>query len=337
MTNFVEKMTNLGYSEEEANNQINKVREVVTKVMEGSTPEVIEAVINKKLREMTNVGRGVKKFEVVCLAMGERVDRNDYTKKKALEAYEADPQAAIAEGLVGIKDGNPIPLDTREFVDNAETKENRNFGKPLRSQFKREFYLMLKNLDSEGKQTGDEVIVRAFGDAELVEGSEAVVFGTWNGDDAILNIRASPAPIVRGVVADIWDRVIAIGETGENDFFVDLGAPDEIEPKSNIIGRGYVKAISEISTGAMLIIEDEDALGGGLAVFCNSEKMADDALNTGELQKEDDIIIMGRFDSGTDGDGNVRYNCNAIGYIKNPNETSLDDDTMDAINSEIFG
>ncbi len=337
MTNFVEKMKDLGYSADEAEAQILKVRTVVEKAMEGSTPEAIEAVINKKLREMTNVGRGVKRFEIICLAMGERVDRNDYTRKKAMEAYEQDPSAAIAEGLIGIKDGKPVALDNRKYVDNAQTKDNRNYGKPLRSQFKREFYVLTRDLDDDGKQTGDEVIVRAFGDAELVEGHEAVVFGTWNGGDAIMNVRGSPAPIVRGEVPDLWDKVMAIGESGNNDFFVDLGEPDEIEPKSNIIGRGYVKAISEISTGAMLIIEDTDGLSDGMAVFCNSDKLTEDALSSGELQKEDDIIIMGRFDSGTDNDGNVRYNINAIGYIKNPNAADVDTSVMDQINSEIFG
>jgi hypothetical protein len=336
MTNFIEKLEGLGYSTEEAEAQIAKVRTVIEKAMAGSTPQAIEAVINKKMRELTNVGRGVKRLDAICIAMGDRVDRNDYTRKKAMEAYESDPTAAIASGLIGIVKGQPVPLDNREYVDAAQTKENRNYGKPLRSQFKREFYLITKDLDEEGKQTGDEVLVRAFGDVDLVEGHEVVLFGSWNGGDAILNIRESPAPITRGEVPDVWERLQTIGEEGNNPMFVDLDAADEIEPKSNIVGRGFVKAISEISTGSMLIIEGAEGLIGGVAVFCNSDRLNEDAAS-GEIQKEDDIIVLGRFDSSTDNDGNVRYNINAIGYLKNPNETVVDTSVMDQINSQLFG
>lgn len=328
------KLVKIGYTPEEAADKIKQVELTINKVMADSTPDERNAIVAKKLRQLTTMSAGTKKFRVICIAQSDRIDRNDYQRKKALETYEEDPKYALDEGLVELKDGIPVALNTRRYLDNAQTMENRQFGKPLRQEFKREFLLVVEYQDEDSMDTYP-VLVRAFGDATLKIGYECMVFGTWKGPGNIMNLRSSPNAVIRHPVENLWDLLtdLVIGD----DLYHLLEDIDTIEPKTNIVTKGFVRMITQTSNGAMIILDDPDSDNGSIAGFSNSDEITTLLLDSGDVQTDDEVFVYGRFDKGEDAEGNARYNISIIGLVKNPSGEAVDDDIMSQIDDEIFG
>lgn len=300
----IKMLTEVGMSAEEAKSKVDKMVKAINRAMKDDDEDAKAGVLNVKIKELARLMESVDRIPGICVAAGEMGDRNSYDKYKAKEAYKESPQQAVAEGIVDVIDGEPIALDTREFMDNAGTIPNKRYGKPLPVQNQRECLFVV-----------DGEIVRTFGEINPEIGSDYVVFGKRNG--GFINAKKIPAPMLKRVLDDdeLWDIVDNVAASQENAVSVEevLGSP----VKKPYIIRGSVQYVGETSSGGyMLVLVDEGGESDGLVCFVNSD-MADKYIGDKNIGAGNEVAVFGKT-SVSKRDGEESIICAITGVIKNP-------------------
>ena len=194
-----------------ATKRVVAIKKAVDKAMPKSTNEEKDAIIALKVKEQARAIRTTTQYTGICVASGDLRDMSEYNKKIALESFEEDPDSAIEDGLIKIVKGEPIPLDTKQFLDKDEKWENKNFGKPIKNDVKREIFFVK-----------EDTIIRAFGNPAVMEvGTEYQLFAKeMKTPNAIMNLVKTMSPIPTGQVTGLYDLVHNI----ESDFKSHLSA-----------------------------------------------------------------------------------------------------------------
>ncbi|MCK5375415.1 MAG: hypothetical protein KAJ40_09020 [Alphaproteobacteria bacterium] len=303
-----------------ATKRVTAIINAVNKTMESSTDSEKDAVVSMKVKEQSRAIRSTTQYNGICVASGDLRDMSDYTKKIALESFEEDPDSAIEDGLIKMVKGEPVPLDTKEFLDKDEKWANKNFGKPIKNDVKREMFFIK-----------DNIIVRAFGNPAIMEvGNEYQLFAKeMKSPTAILNLVKTMAPIPTGQVTGLFDLVDGI----DSDFKCDV---EDLSPKNVgqiIIVKGTISVAIETKTGgAMIILSGEDVFSDDIACFIGPEGLKNDVLG-GVYDKGDTVYIFGKLNSSETEEG-VKLNINAVGMIKD-DSIVIDRTVMDEIDELI--
>ena len=297
---YIEMLVQAGKDKKEATEFINKVIATIKEKMPNAAPETQESVLLLKLDDILHGSSG-DPYSGICIGCDKMEDSFRYQKDQALEAFKKDSNQAIMKGLIKMgEDGNPVPLDNREFLDKKETKKNNNFGKPLPTQMRRQMIFLV-----------DGKIVRAFGkeDPDIGKNYDFKATVTESGfftlaKDSLKESKEQPTP------TQLWDAVYS--SAGNSDYVTALCDIVNAEKNSFVVTKGYVKHTTETSNGgAMIVLKDGDC-DDGVVGFSASEEAK--AVILHEVIKGHEVITCGRVAKMKDG----RTNVVTMGVIINP-------------------
>ena len=297
---YINMLVEAGKDKKEATEFIKKVVETIKAAMPGASAETQEAVLMLKLDDILHGSSG-DPYSGICIGCDKMEDSFRYQKDQALEAFKKDSNQAIMKGLIKMgEDGNPVALDSRKFLDKKETKENKNFGKPLPTQMRRQMIFIV-----EGK------IVRAFGkeDPEIGKAYDFKATVTESGfftiaKDSLKESKDQPTPEV------LWD--VLYRAAGESDYVTALCDIKNAEKNAFVVTKGYVKHTMETSNGgAMIVLKDGDCDEGVVGFSASDDAKA---IIDHEIIKGQEVISIGRVAKMKDG----KINIVTMGVVPNP-------------------
>ena len=321
ITPFVAMLTEVDIDKADAEAKVIKMVQIVQK----SIPDDLEtqiSILQVKIKELARTIASVDKFTGLCIAAGERADRNSYDKWIAMEAYKEDPQGAVRDGKIAIEEGKPVVLDTREFMDNAKKIPNKRCGKPLGIQYQRESLFII-----------DGEPIRGFGDIDSEIGVQYNLFGKLN--NGILNIKTHPAPIPQKTfdATELWEIFDAISKDLDNS--IDVDEAMEAKTKESYIVRGIVTYVGTTGGGStMIVINDDEGSTDGLVGFVNSD-MLEKYIADVEIKQGNEVLTIGRLNESKK-DGEVSRNLSVVGIIKNP-DSDRTSQVMSQLDQVMFG
>lgn len=321
---LVNTMVDAGFPEDESETRVKAIFDKATELMPGEDESAIMAVVTVKVNEVARIAKDIDKYPAIVIAFTDRSDSNDYTKKMALEAYKDNPQEAIRSGRIAIIDGEPVPLDNREFLDNAGKMKNNNFGKPLGTRMQREIIAVLKDED------GVDHITRCFGDYAANVGDVGTMFGTVKNG----NLSMKGPGFIKTDEMSTEELYTIIDEIAAKDPMAVSILDIEKTPKNKIIvTKGFIQYAKETSNNSMMVVlRDEDfILSDGIVGFFNSEA-AMQVADTVEVGQE--VITVARVGESKQ-DGVVQKNLSIFGIMINPS-TSGNADLMKQLDSVAF-
>lgn len=297
---YIDLLVQAGKDKKEATEFVKKVIATIREKMPNAAPETQEAVLMLKLDDILH-GSGGDPYVGLCIGCDRLEDSYRYDKQKAEEAFKADSNQAIMKGLAKMGDnGQPIWLDARKFLDKKETKENKNFGKPLPTQMRRQMVFVV-----EGK------IIRAFGN-ESPEIGKAYDFKATVSESGYFTLAKNSLKerSEQPTEVQIWDAVYSAA--GHSDAVIALCDVKDAPKNSFIVTKGYVKHTQETSNGgAMIILKDGDC-DEGVVGFSASEEAC--GIINHEIVKGQEVISVGRVAIMKDG----KFNIVTMGIVANP-------------------
>jgi len=249
---YIKRVVDAGIDEKTATERVNKLIATVNEVMANESIEARNNVISIKIREMVHVAKA-DKFVITVVSAGPRRDSNDYKRNIAYRTYDEDPETALAQGLVRIvseqtkdahkaRDGKYIvALDNRKYWDEAGTKQNYGYGKPLKVRMSREVICIYNNL-----------LLKAYGDIDVESGYEYEVIGRVNDATGALYINNEVAPKKLRHVADLYNVLYEAAKTSDMAF--DVPGALDTDVKSTVFVQGYVLQVSAMSNGRHKIV-----------------------------------------------------------------------------------
>lgn len=324
LSKLIKTMVDAGFPEDEALARVTKIYDKATELMAGQDESAIMAVVTVKVNEVARVAKDIDKYPAIIIGTSDRRDSNDYNKRLALEAYKDNPQEAIQSGKVAIIEGEPVPLDDREYLDRAGKMKNNNYGKPLPVRMQREIIAILK--DDEGK----DHVTRCFGDYNVDIGQVGTMFGTLKNG----NFSMKGPGFMATETMDLGELYGILDEAAPEDpKGVSILDVEDTPKNSLIVTKGFVQLAKETSNGSMmLILRDEDfVLADGIVAFCNSE-VANSAAESAEVNQE--VIVVGRVGE-SNVDGIKKKNLSLFGVVINPS-TSGDAELMKQLDGVAF-
>jgi hypothetical protein len=258
-----------------------KVKAVIAKaneIMKGEDQESIDTVIMIKLKDMLK-SASAEKYRGICVALDELRDSLGYQKYLALEAYKQDANRALADGMVKKEGDKLIPLDNRDFFDEAKTKPNKMKGKPLPVVMRREAYFVV-----------DKKLVRAFGDFEAKVGGVYDIYGVMN-DKGILNVGKTPEMRLVETLKDADLYKVVYDVAADSPMQTALSGIEEAAKGTTVITIGNIQHSQVTSNGGtMLVLADEEVTDG---IVCFSATEAIGTVIQG-LPKGAEAIVFGR-------------------------------------------
>ena len=297
---YIELLVQAGKDKKEATDFVKKVIAVIKEKMPTAAPETQEAVLMLKLDDILHGSSG-ESFTGLCIGCDRLEDSFRFDKQKCEEAFKQDSNKAIMKGLVRMgEDGNPVWLDSRQWLDKKETKKNTNFGKPLPTRMQRQMVFIVNG-----------EIIRAFGNMNPEIGKEYTFKATVSDSgyfsmakDSLKETAAQPSPVT------LWDAVYTAA--GNSDAVVALCDIKNAPKNSFIVTKGYVKHTTETSnSGAMIVLKDGDCDEGVVGFSASDEACA---IINHEIVKGQEVISIGRVAIMKDG----RFNIVTLGVIPNP-------------------
>ena len=302
---YIEMLVAAGKDKKEATEFIKKVIATIKEKMPNAAPETQESVLLLKLDDILH-GSGGDPYVGICIGCDKMEDSFRYQKDQALESFKKDSNQAVMKGQIKIDEsGNPIPLDTREWLDKKETKKNNNFGKPLPTQLRRQMIFLV-----------DGKIVRAFGkeDPEIGKNYEFKATVTESGfftlaKDSLKEAKEQPTPV------QLWDAVYS--SAGNSDYVTALCDIKSADKNAFVVTKGLVKHTSETSNGGTMIVLIDGDCEEGVVGFTASDEVK--AVIDHEIVRGQEVISCGRVAKMKDG----RINVVTMGVIPNPTSTDI--------------
>lgn len=292
-------------SVEEATAKVNAAIAKIDEVMADESEETRTNFLKMKVKNIV-ASANVEKYRGICVGVGDKRDILDYSKKQAMAAYKANPQRAVADGIVRIDGDNIIPIDTKEFFDAARTKRNKGFGKPIGTVLRIESYFLVENEDG-------GALTRVNGEFDSAEiGMMYEIFGSMN-DKGMINVPREPGIRAVGKVdpAELWNLIFSVG--GKSDAAVTIERLPEVQKYSLVVTSGTVRHEQPTANGHMLVIEDD----GNYDVACFATGEAAAIAATASVGNE--VVVIGKATKNIDPrTGEERTNIFTLGVIVNP-------------------
>lgn len=302
---YIAQLVEAGKDKKEAETFVNAVIAKIKEVMPDATPETQESVFLLKLDDILHGSSG-DPFVGICIGMDKLEDSNRYQKDQALEAFKKDSNAAVMKGFIKVgEDGTPIPLDSKQFLDKAETKKNNNFGKPLPTRISRQMAFIV-----------DGRVIRAFG-KETPEIGKAYDFKasvTQSGYYTIVKDSMKPCA-TQPNATDLWDVVYSAA--GQSDMVTALCDIKNANKNTFVITKGLVKHTAETTNGGAMIVLIDGDCEEGVVGFSASDEATGEILH--EIVKGQEVISFGRVAHMKDG----RVNLVTFGCIPNPASSGI--------------
>lgn len=310
---LVKKLVESGLTKKEAESKVKALYEKMSEM--GIAEEDQDKLAKRKvLAFLSEPGESITGL---CLGITEKKDANDYTKNQALEMYKKDKNMAVVKGIVRVEeDGTVTPLDSLRFFDEAQTKKNPNFGKPLKTRIQRSaMFLIEGNLKT------------VFGDFDAVPGNEYTFKGTVKKDkDYISGARKF---VVNREVMDPTDIFgMAMKACAESAFREDIENLPDLKKGAMVALIGEVSASGEKSNGGVwLRLMDLDT---ETFVIC----FADEGNSIPEQFST--AIVIGKKGTMTDDDtGEETPLINTLAIVEDPSSViSYDTAELDSILDE---
>lgn len=313
-TIYVKALTDAGMSDADAKERIQKLIDKVNEVMAGESIEARNNIIGIKVKELISASRS-EKYTMTVVAVGQRKDSNDYKRNVAYKLFDDDPETALAQGQVKFvkegasgahkaKDGRfIIAIDNRKFWDEAGTKKNFGFGKPIPVRMSREIIGIAGN-----------DIVKAYGDVDVKIGCEYEFMGKLNETSGALYINSEIKPKPLKQVTDLYGLLYEAAKKSE--YAMDVDGALETDIKGTIFVQGYVLQVAPMSNGKHKVVLNS-GYGTEITVFPTDD---------------DSEKIMAAVPVGTEAiavgivrdpkDPQYRRSMNAITVVANPKVTA---------------
>lgn len=311
---YVKALVDAGMPEADAKERIGKLVDKVNTVMAGESNEARNNIIGIKIRELISASRS-EKYIMTVVAVGQRKDSNDYKRNQVYKLFDEDPDTALAQGSARIvKDNTPgahktkddrfiVAIDNKKFWDEAGTKKNFGFGKPIPVRMSREVIGI-----------SDGTLVKAYGDVEVTAGHEYEFMGKVNETSGALYINSEIKPKPLRQVTDLYGMLYEAAKKSEN--AMDVEGALETDVKGTIFVQGYVLQVAPMSNGKHKVVLNS-GYGSELSVFPaddNAEKIM------AAIQVGTDAIAIGSVRDPKD--PQFRRSMTASTVIANPKATA---------------
>lgn len=338
INNYVKFLVEKGnYTNENAISIINKLKAKIAELMPNDSDEAREQILNLKIRDLV-MASSAEKYDAIIVAMDAVKDGNGYNRYLAVQAFKADPARAIADGIVMKADdylkqlisagknpvdakkivdeltseGGIIALDTTRYFDQAQTKKNNNFGKPLPLRMQREAYAIINN---------NLVRVFAHADAPLKCGYAFTLYGSMSKNG---NLSLAKTPAAKEIEAlddhKLWDAMY--NAALNSDKLAELYNLHAVKKNHIAIVKGYILNNTVTSRGDPMLFIGDEACEQGIACFPSCPEIAKDMESFG---KGSEVIAIGRVSKNTGPDGVERSALILLGIIASPLSAKLMD------------
>jgi hypothetical protein len=305
---YVKMMTDAGIDKEEATESVNKLISFFTENYPDEKPDTMKNFLSIKVIDKIK-GAKANKYKVAVVAIGPREDSNQVMRNIAIKAYNNDRDAALSNGMVKIgRDGKPVAIDHRKFLDRENTKENKNYGKTYPPKFRREMIVLYNG-----------ELVKAYGDVELQAGMMYDVFGGISTNTGTMYINSEPSPKMNKKVADIefFDGVYTAAKSAA--FAMSVANSLETDEKGILLVKGTANSVGTTQSGSAKIALADDE-GHILSVFSPYGEEAYVAPML-EVSQGSDVIVVGRVRDASDPKYGRQMSC--IGVVINPKATAI--------------
>lgn len=325
------------YTNENATSIISKLRTRIGELMPDDSPEAREQILSLKIRDLV-MASSAEKYDAIIVATDAIKDSNGYNRYLAVQAFQTNPARAIAEGIVMkaddylkqlisagkspedakklvdplISEGGIIALDTNKFFDQAQTKKNNNFGKPLPLRMQREAYAIINN---------NIVRVFAHADAPLKCGYAFTLYGSLSKNG---NLSLAKTPAVKEIEAlddhKLWDAMY--NAALNSDKLAELSNLQAVKKNHVAILKGYILNATQTSRGDPMLFIGDEACEQGIACFSACPEIANDMESFG---KGSEVITIARVNRNVGQDGVERSALIVLGIISSPLSAKLVD------------
>jgi len=261
---YVKALINTGMPEADAKERIGKLVDKVNTIMAGESNEARNNIIGIKIRELISASRS-EKYTMTVVAVGQRKDSNDYKRNQVYKLFDEAPDTALAQGSAKIvKEGTQgahkttdgrfiVAIDNKKFWDEAGTKKNFGFGKPIPVRMNREVIGI-----------SDGTLVKAYGDVEVIAGHEYEVMGKVNETSGALYINSEIKPKSLRQVTDLYSMLYEAAKKSEN--AMDVDGALETDVRGTIFVQGYVLQVAPMNNGKHRVVLNS-GYGSELSVF----------------------------------------------------------------------
>lgn len=295
-TIYVKTLVEAGMNEDDAAKKVSKLVTKVNELMDGESIDAINNIIAIKVRELIAASKS-DKFTVTVVAAGQLRDTNFGSRYSAVETYNEAPSRALETGAVKIvkegtknalkaKDGNwLLAFDTREFWDDAKTKQNYGYNKPFKTIMSRDIIGII-----------DGEITKLSGNVDVVAGSVYDMYGTKSEKSGVIYLNDTPKPRLVDTKGDAEFYNEVYKAAAKSDMATDVeGALDE-EIKGTVLVKGFVHSVGTTSIGGQMMSVNNE-VGSGFTAFA----ISDDAVDAfKDATVGTDVIVVGYFKKAKD-------------------------------------
>jgi hypothetical protein len=283
---------------------ISRLKERDANISDDDANEVAMAAFKAKYMPVKKPGTEVN--GCLCIGYGRIRDENKSLFDATLKEYEADPEGAIARGIVKINEkGDPVVIDTREFIDKEGNYSNNNFGKPLEHIEYRQAQFLV-----DGKIISGNIRSYVF---------QPMLFGEYNMVGYVGKF-IKPTSGDRVHVFDyheMWDKLYNL----EVDEMCSL---DELYDRADwdiVITHGYVRDSYDIvKTGSRCILLDDTGIIDPIPCYDYNEEVFD---LMGSIVPGNEVIVVGQVRVNGD-----TLRLNVLGVVTSP-KNSVVQELMD--------
>jgi hypothetical protein len=314
---YVKMMTDAGIDKEEATESVNKLISFFTENYPDEKPDTMKNFLSIKVIDKIK-GAKANKYKVAIVAVGPREDSNQVMRNIALKAFNNDRDAALSNGMIKIgRDGKPIAIDHKKFLDRENTKENKNYGKPYPPKFRREIILLYNG-----------ELIKAYGDVDVQAGMMYDVYGGISENTGTMYINSEPSPKMNKKIGEIefFDEIYAAAKNSS--FALSVASSLETDEKGILLVKGTANSVITTQSGSAKIALSDDE-GHILSVFSpyGEESYVAPML---EVSQGNDVIVVGRVRDASDPKYGRQMSC--IGVVVNPRVTAISKALTDSKN-----
>lgn len=333
MNDYVNFLVQKGnYTNDNAQSIVTKLKARIDEIMPNETAEARDQILSLKVRDLV-MASSAEKYESIVVAMDAIKDSNGYNRYLAVEAFKNNAARAIVEGIVMkaedylkqlisagksleeakaivdpiTSEGGIIALDTNKFFDQAQTRKNNNFGKPLPLRMQRELYAIIN-----GKLT--RVFASMPNAASIKCGYAYTLFGSMS-KTGNLSLAKTPAPKEIEALEDskLWDEMY--NAALNSDKLAELCNLNMVKKNNVAIVKGYILNVTQTSRSDPMLFIGDETCEQGIACFGGCTEVSKDMESFG---KGSEIIAVGRVNRNIGNDGVERSALILMGLVSSP-------------------
>lgn len=261
--------------------------------LEGMSDEHIVQIINIAASKRFAKVDG-DEFNAVCIGYSGLNDDFGFAKYQIIQEYKKNKLDAINRGLVRLGDevdthGEkiPIPIDNRQYIDNARTIENNNYGKDYPTKMIRQVYFVVDGVLRIAK-VNEKIPLPTIG-------ANYKIIGKLNGKYINYIGRMDIEEILSA--GEIWDFITDVG--GEFDEFVEIEDLDDSYKNKLVILTATISRAGVSGKGTHYVVFESAYMDDGIVGFYSEKELIDAVANSAEEGKE--IVLLAKMKLFPDG------------------------------------